>query len=927
MKKIFFIAIFLISLVSFSQEKGTIKGILTDKEMNNEPLPFGSVLIKGTTIGANTDLDGTYSLLVPAGEQTIIFSFLGYKTIEKKVILKTGQTLTMNQVLSAEEGVSLDEIQIISTISREKESALILEQKKAISIKTSIGAQELSKKGVSDVATAVTKVSGVSKQEGSNTVFVRGLGDRYNSTTLNGLPIPSNNPSLKNITLDVFSTDIVEVIDINKVYNSKIYGDFAGANINIESKEHSGKPALEFSVGAGLNANASNQNNFYLQDGPNFSGFYNSDYPINALNSYKFDTSWDRTTKTPINTSFSFTGGRSWNVGEEGKLSLFGTGSFSNAYKYKKGVSRGSVNAQGLAFTDFDFESHGFETNTTGMTNLVYKINENNSVKFNSLFINSSNQTLDDYNGVINIFDNAGNGGGFVRRATYDKTTFFVNQLLGEHTFTENFDLEWGIAFNTVSNTVPDRRQNTLVPINDNNPNGLKTVSDLATSDNHRFYQDLQEDEVAANIFTSYNFAKNSDGDFDGKVTFGYSGRFKKVAFEATQFNFSINRNSTQPIVDPNNLDAYFNQNSIDNNYFKIITFRGDASTPGALDPQTYGGNQYINAGLANVEYKISEKFSGFIGLRVEHIFQELSWKTSLDPNGDKNDFDQLEFLPNLSLKYALNEDQNLKFGFSKSYTLPQYKERAPFQFEEVTQIKFGNPDLNLSSNYNIDLSWELFPNRGEVISLTGFSKIIYDPINEVIVASATNDISYVNTGEKATVYGAELEIRKDLFSKEIEKNNNTLETKLSGGLNASYMQSNQKFSPQKVINETNLTVFFTNESGRLTGASDLLLNADVTFSKEFSSTADIQTTLAYNYFSDRVYAIGSSTKGDIVENGIGTLDLILKSNLSKNIQLGLAVKNILDPEIKRTQEIQNVTVSSFSKGINASFSLTYKLD
>ena len=83
-------------------------------------------------------------------------------------------------------------------------------------------------------------------------------------------------------------------------------------------------------------------------------------------------------------------------------------------------------------------------------------------------------------------------------------------------------------------------------------------------------------------------------------------------------------------------------------------------------------------------------------------------------------------------------------------------KERAPFQFEEVTQIKFGNPDLDVSTNYNIDVRWEYFPKSGEVISFTGFGKIIQNPINEVVVASATNDISYVNTGKQANVFGAE---------------------------------------------------------------------------------------------------------------------------------------------------------------------------
>ena len=924
MKKLIIVFVFLSQLIS-AQSKGTVKGVLTDAESNNEPLPFANVFIKGTSIGGTTDFDGNYLLSVDAGNYVLVFSFVGYKTIEKPLLIKAGETIVINEKLSAKAGVTLDEIQIKGTINRAKLSAILSDQKKAVAIKTTIGAQELENKGISDLATAVTKATGISKQEGSNNIFVRGLGDRYNSTTLNGLPIPSNNPSRKNITLDLFSTGIVQKIDINKIYNGTIYGDFGGANINIVSKEHVGKPSMEIGIGSGTNSNLSG--NFYLQDGPNFSGFYTINYPTNALTGYNFTTSWDNVSKTPIATNISIKGGKKYQIGNEGSFNLFATASFSSEYKFKEGISRGSVNAQGLAFTDYTFKAYDYNTNTTAMLNAAYKVNAKNKYKFSSLFINSTSQSLDEYSGVINVFDNASNGGGFVKRATFDKTALFVNQFLGNHKIGDKITLDWGVSYNHVNNVIPDRRQNMLVPKDNNNPTGVKVISDLTSSDNNRFSQELLEDEVSVNFSTSYLFAKDKGDEFKGKFTVGYSGRFKKVDFKATQFNFRINRYAAQPIVNPLNINAYFNQTNITRNLFKIETFRGDASTANALDPQTYFGNQFINGGFAEAQYKLTTKFTAVFGLRFEHIYQGISWKTSLDPSGNKDAFAKFEFLPNATFKYVVNEKNNLKFAASKSYTLPQYKERAPFQFEEVTQIKFGNPDLNLSTNYNADLRWEYFPKREEVISITGFGKIIQNPINEVIVASATNDISYVNTGKQATVFGAEFELRKNIFSGEIEKGDNILKSKLSAGFNASYMYSNQDFDRFKVINETKLNVNFTNKEGRLTGASDLILNADITYQKEFSNKANLLATISYNYFSDRVYAIGSAGKGDLIDKGIGSLDIILKSELSKKIKLGFSLKNLLNPSIKRVQEIQNVEVLSFKNGIKGSLSLTYKLD
>ena len=176
--KILFFALF-ITFFTFAQ-KGTVSGVLTDQDMNNEPLPFANVLIKGTSIGSTTDIDGKYSLTVDPGTYTLELSFIGYQTIEVPITIKAGQNVTVNKALTAGDGVMLKDVVVTGTTSREKESALLLEQKEAVEIKQSIGAQELSRKGVSDVATAVTKTTGITKQEGSGNIFVRGLGDRYN---------------------------------------------------------------------------------------------------------------------------------------------------------------------------------------------------------------------------------------------------------------------------------------------------------------------------------------------------------------------------------------------------------------------------------------------------------------------------------------------------------------------------------------------------------------------------------------------------------------------------------------------------------------------------------------------------------------------------------------------------------------------------
>ena len=188
---------FLVSSVVLGQQTASVVGALSDKENNNEPLAFANILIQGTTIGTTSDFDGLYELPnISPGNYTIIFSYLGYETVTvENVLVSEGKVTTLNVPMGASEGVALDEVVITVSAKKDSEAALLLDQKRATTIKTSIGAQELARKGVGDVGTAVTKTTGISKQEGSGNIFVRGLGDRYNITTLNVLPLPSNNPS------------------------------------------------------------------------------------------------------------------------------------------------------------------------------------------------------------------------------------------------------------------------------------------------------------------------------------------------------------------------------------------------------------------------------------------------------------------------------------------------------------------------------------------------------------------------------------------------------------------------------------------------------------------------------------------------------------------------------------------------------------
>ncbi len=910
MKRNLTLLLLLGSAALFAQTNIKLQGTLFDQK-SNQPIVGKHFIVEGLNISATTNEKGEYEISVPDDVNYLDIKVEGYQSITKSLTDETYMNMYLQPEDFKDGKIDLSTAVITASKNKSSEASLLNMQKRSVNIVTNIGAAELERKGVSDAAGAITKIAGISKLEGSNSIYVRGLGDRYISTTLNNLPLPSNDPEYKNIDLGLFNTDIIEYISVDKVYNPKLIGDFSGAAVDIVSKDFQEKGLFQLSVGTSINTNAIGEDNFALQNGPSKTGFSKINIPNNPLNSFQYKTKLNPKSSSTIAPNFGLKAGKTFKVGNEGKLGLFATASFNSNYDYREGVNQ-TVNALGgLGGRLRSFSPHqkySYETNSTGMFNANYKINNRHSIKYNFLFVNSSEQSRELYSGFIR--DIAEDDNGLILRNTYIQNQLMVNQLLGDHKLTDKIDLDWGVAFNKIESDIPDRTQNTLRL---NKTTNEYQLAQNSTTDNHRYFHNLVEKSYAANLGLSYRLNESTDGLARGFVRLGYNGRFVNRDFEARQFNLRLNNSQ---VVDPNNLDAYFNETNYNNGYFSIITYSG------TLAPQIYNGDQNIHAGYASLEYNFTDKLSAVLGLRYENIFQEISWRTQLSSNLKSNKLEDNYFLPSLVVKYAINDKQNLRFGASKTYTLPQFKEKALFLYEDVNETKYGNPFLYASDNYNVDLKWELFPSRGELISITGFGKYIQNPINEVVIASSTNDISWVN-GDYGYVVGAELEVRKNIFNFGIEGKNT-----LSAGFNASYMKSEQEIDAEKVRKETEgmYNLNLTTQKAALTGASDFLLNADVTYVKTWNQGAEVMATLSYAYYSDRIYALNNENRGNLIDKGIGSLDFILRTKLNRNVGINFAARNILNPEFKRVQEnaTGNVTAVSYKRGANFGLSVNY---
>lgn len=919
---------------------GTVSGNITETQNGAQvPVPFANVILMGTTMGGVTDFDGNYTFTATPGNYKLIVSYIGLLPDTSDLNIVADQTITRNVALQTSAQL-IEGVEIVDRANTRKEDVLYMERKDDLSIAEKIGAEKMAATGNTTVSGGLTKVAGLSVV-GSRHVFVRGMGDRYNSAYLNGMPLPSADPDKKVMPLNIFPTAIVNSLSVDKAFTSNLYGDFAGGAINIRTRQYPDKPTLNVTVGTGVNT-SSTFRNLNTYDGGSTDYFGRDDgtrtIPAEVLpqadeyvsdnenrSGYAFEKNLNPVATTvPVNSKMSIQAGNFYatdSIREGSGIGVMLVASHSNQTSFRDQLFR-QVQAQDGVRIDYDVENYRQSTNSSILGTVLLQLDQNNQIAFNSLFVNTSTDDFRETRGFHFDYENLI----FTRRVTYRENDMWANQVTGTHSFLENgrVRVNWGAMRSQASAKEPDRRQLVFLYEDENTPTTNYTLNARDVQDNHRFFTDLQEQEtsVMAEIAGDLLMRKKDPEAAFLTLKAGINMKDKNRDFDYRQFNYRIN-SLTQFFpngVDINDPDASLNDQTHDEGAFNIEELANLSSD--------YNATLDVMAPYGEVQVTPFASLTVIAGARFEDGQQTIRYKEQNQSfNQLRETISGVDFLPSVTARYQLFENTFVRSAYSKTISRPGFLEVAPFQYIEffAAAQTVGNPELTNGSIHNIDARIETFPKGGEVVGLTAFYKTLQDPIERVNTAVPSGQVqSYVNANE-AVVYGLEFEAVKKLSS---FVGDSTLLSNISVGFNATVLHSEVRIDTNIVREVNGASVINTNLIRPLQGASPYLVNLDLTYAKWLNPKTKFSSTASYNIFGRRLWSAGAQGIGDTYEIPVSTVNVTARLELNDKYVFSLSGKNLLNPNIRLEQESSlgdDIEINSFRTGIVLGASFTYK--
>ena len=957
-----FLTILSLFLVSFANsQNGFIRGSVFDAK-NGEYLVGVTVFAEGTTTGSITDLDGKFNLSIAPGTYDIRISYVSYNTKKiEGVEVKAGEVTMLDEISLEQATIGLDEVIVTAQAVRNTETALLTMKSKSANLVDGISATNLRRIGDSDAAASMKRITGVSV-EGGKYVYVRGLGDRYTKTVLNGMEIPGLDPDRNSIQMDIFPTNVIDNLIVHKSFSAELPADFTGGVVDIVTKDFPGEKNGNISVSGGYNPDMHFNDDFITQQGgdTDWLGFDDGTRDIPATSNVPFFTEALAGPDSENGQRFKeILRGFNPNMAAVNESNFMDYGfkaSFGNQIKKNETTYGYNVVASYQKETDFyqdaQFSRYGLGSPDvyemerreyqigdygvenvflTGMASFAIK-KLNSKYKFNLLHLQNGESEA-------GIFDYSGSDQGsafdaYQHNIDYSQRSLTNLLLEGKHNFDESkWEINWKLSPTISKIDDPDVRF-VRYEKQDGGTFGIGTEVGFP----ERIWRELDEINLSGKIDVERKFTFMGD---DANVKFGVANTFKERDFSIR--SFALNIRNIPLTGNPDEL--FFEEN--------LWPYNGDINRGTTYEarfvptnPNSFNSKANVSAGYISTELTLSEKLKSVVGLRVENYIQfysGINQSTNIDFDNEEL-INDLDFFPTINLIYNVSDKQNIRLSGSKTIARPSFKEMSFAEIydpitgrtfiggmfkddDPVNDITYWDGNLESSDIYNADLRWELFMEQGQMISFSGFYKKFNNPIEMVQYATQTGAFQPRNVGD-GTVFGGETEIRLSL-------------SPLSESLKNVKMIFNYTITKSQIkMSETEYNDRVKNaregeeidEYRDMAGQAPYIVNAGLQYTGgENGFAQNFEAGLYYNVQGETLYYVGIVDRPDIYTAPFHSLNFTASKDFGKDnrFSLGLKAKNILNDKEESIFKSYNAEDQPFEylyKGTSFSLSLKYDL-
>ncbi len=936
--------------ISASAQSGTgiISGTVVDGE-TGETVISAAVTLEGTGYGAMSDLDGAYRLeKVKPGTYTLVCAMIGYaetKITDVKVV--AGKMVKLDIKLMVE-ALQMQEVVIRAQAVQNTEASLLKDRQKAAAMSDAVSAETMSRSGSSNAADAMKKVTGATVTDGGKTVVVRGLGDRYSNTQLNGSDLPSSNPYKKSVPLDLFPSTLLDNIVTVKTFTPDKPGNFSGGTVDISTKAYpetftlSVSASTSYEPGVSLNDGVltyeGGKNDWVAMDDgkrgipsalsdPNVNIPDISSAHLNRETAYELDrlsrsfnsVMAPKEGTGPLNQSYSVSVGNQVKFlnrpfGYLGSLSYSRSLSFYDDGRVAKWnlPNKAENNANLVNLYDLKDSRSTDDVLWGGLLTLSWKPHPKHDLGVTLIQNRNAENTARYLNGPYpeqledSIYE--------TRVLNYTERGLKVLQLRGRHVpgGLRGTRIEWKGSIGSSFQDEPDFRLFNST-YRDMVVGGASTRVYMIPTLNRptRYFRDLDDSQQDGSVDISVPFTQWSGQ--QSSLKFGGLFSHSERTFRERRFQYILDSKTVKYTGDPY---LYFAQTGIIDSTGTLTRFGNYIVEPRDLS-SNYDGEQDIAAFYGMVDLPLTNRLRFITGARFESTDIHVA---SQDTTKKEGNLTEEDILPSANLVYQISENMNVRAAYGRTLARPTLRELAPYaSFDFYGAFTFiGNPDLKRTIIDNFDVRWEWFARPGEIYAVSMFYKDFIDPIERAISPFFSNgEASFINVDE-AIVYGAEFELRKNL-----DQITPRLKNFQAGG-NISLIHSEVDVPPAEYKMRQ---VYYDNppKTRKFTGQSPYVVNLDFSYDNRESGNS---ISLNYNVFGERLSTVSQGGTPDVYEQPMHLLNLTFSHAIRNGLTLKGYAKNLLNSDSRRTHKFEGreFVYEEYSTGRTFSIGLTYSL-